>query len=78
MTRDRDLATRIFEEQLEALDHALSKSKDVQVHDAMISERAEVVETLFEVTEENNKQLAEFQKDQGKDAPGRAEDLSYE
>lgn len=44
----------------------------------MISERAKLMKALAEFTERKNEELAVFQKEQGRNAPGRAEDLPHD
>ena len=78
MILECDRATRKFEKKIETLNRALSKEKDTRVHRAMISERAKLMKALAEFTERKNEELAVFQKEQGRNAPGRAEDLPHD
>lgn len=78
MILDRDLAIRVFEEKIETLNHAMSKAKDTQACREIGSERAEAMKTLAEFVEKRNKELTEFQKEQGKNAPGRVVDLPHD
>ena len=70
MTLDRDLAIRVFKEKLEALNHALSKTKDARAYDAMITEQAGVVKVHFEVKERKSKEMLEPHEEQGSKGSG--------
>ena len=76
MKREYSLAVAELEEKLEKLNYALRKERDTRVHRALTIRRAEVIEAMAKLTVEKRKELANFQKEQGMDAPGRTEDLS--
>ena len=76
MKRKYSLATADFEKKMEELNYALRKEKDSRVHRALTSERAEAIEAMAKLTAQKNKELADFQKEQGVDASGRCEELS--
>ena len=78
MTLERDLAIRQFEDEIEALDHAMTKVNDKRNRRAMASERAAVTKALADFSVLKDKELAVFQREQGRDAPGRAEDLPHD
>lgn len=78
MMREHDLAITAFEKEIATLNRALSREKNMQLHRAMKSVRAVVTKAMAEFSEKKDKELAELQKKQGKDAPGRAEDLRHD
>lgn len=77
MILERDHAITTFKEKIATLDHALSE-KNPRVHRAITAERAGTMKTMAEYTERKNKELADFQKEQGRNAPGRALDLPHD
>ncbi len=76
MILERDHAITAYEKKVATLSRAIGKEKNAQRHRAMFSERAGVIKAITEVTKKKEKELSEFRKELGKDAPGRAENLN--
>ncbi len=75
MILERDHAITAYKEKIATLNRAMSKEKNAHRHRAMFSERAGVTKAMTEFTEKKEKELSEFRKELGKDAPGRGENL---
>ena len=78
MKREYSLAVAEFEKYLEKLNDALMKEKDTRLHRALTIVRAEAIEALAKVTEEQREELEIFRKEEGMDASGRVEELSHD
>lgn len=75
--RGRDLIASEFEEKINKLNRVLGQEKDTSVRRAIISERTRVLKAKAELLARKSIELRDFQKEQGRDAPGRAEDLRH-
>lgn len=78
MIHERDLTTSEFNEKIQRLNRALSKEKDTRVHRAIIFERTGILKAKADFLARKSIELREFQREQGRDAPGRAEDLRHD
>ena len=78
MILEHNLAITEFEERIQTLNQATRKEKDIRVHCAMMSERARLMNAMADFTQKKNEELADFQKEQGRNAPGRAVDLAHD
>ena len=78
MKRERDLGIRAFEDEIKIRDHAMTRVKDKRSRCAMASERAAVTKALADFSASKEKELAIFQREQGRDAAGRVKDLPHD
>lgn len=78
MKREYSLAVAGFENFLEKLNDTLMKEKDTRLHRALTLVRAEAIEDMAKLMEEQQEELAKFQKEEGTNASGRVEELSHD
>ena len=78
MKREFSLAVAAFENHLEKLDDTLRKEKDTRLHRALTIVRAEAIEDMAKLMEEQRKEFASFQKKEGMNASGRVEKLPHD
>ena len=78
MKRECELGTREFEQKISTLNHTLGEEKDTRIHRAIASERTDMIKAMVDFIEERDTELADFQKEKGRNAPGRAEDLPHD
>ena len=78
MILEHDHAITVFEETIATLNYAMHKGNDAWVYRAMTAEHAGAMNTVAEYTGKKNKELADILKKQGKNAPGKALDLSHD